>query len=159
MVGQAAQARSRSSLATRLQRDEAELASEGTDTGAHGRKHGSFAMNFRAIKTRVKAGRLWVQPVGDRRSQAILTPHFLPKTGETGKRGKTSLNETDSLVGEEMKKKIMAMRTVGVQLSDVRAGRALNRRALPPAPPNPGSSCAPAMFYSTSTPKGTFLMS
>jgi hypothetical protein len=47
-------------------------------------------MNSRATNTRFKAGRLWVQPVGDRRSQAILTPHFLPKTEET----KTSLNET-----------------------------------------------------------------
>ena len=79
---------------------------------------------------------------------------FLPKTGETDKKEKTSQPELDSLVREEMTKKIVAMRTVEVQLSDERAGRALNRHALPPAPPNPGSHCAIAMFCSTSVPKG-----
>jgi hypothetical protein len=106
-------------------------------------------MNSRATNTRFKTGRLWVQPVRDRRSQAILTPHFLPKTGETDKSEKTSLNETGFRDAYSR-----------VQSSDERAGRGAQIAA--PFPPSPLTLARTVPLRNSARhqhQKGTFLIS
>src|SRR5437868_3213876 len=134
MVRQAAQAESRSSLATRLPKTD--LLEKNTDAAAaHCRKHGSFAVNLAAPETRrPKRGMLSVDRVSVRRSEATLARSFSLENAEP------------------------ADAYSGVQSSAGRDGRG-SIAAPSPRAPQPRSHCATAMFCSTSTPKrGTFLI-
>jgi hypothetical protein len=120
---------------------------------------------------------LWVQPVGDHRSQAILARSFLPKRGDRQEKKKArkklraALNQTGFLCkeyganaaagksgcSEEINQKNIRDAHRGVQSSDERAGRG-SVAAPSPRAPQPCSHSAAAVFFSNPK-KGTFLMS
>src|SRR5262249_36951309 len=130
VLPQAAQkAESRSSLATRLPKTD--LVEKSRDAGAApGRKHGSFAVNSRRRERHEgqNGGMLWVDRVGDRRSQAILARSF---SLETQNQQIRTVELNQALGGLE-----------GAQVA-----------APSPHTPQPCSYRANAMFCSTATTK------